>query len=347
MTKKKNKTDLNKKRVKMKSKRPSNLVEWKDWVRRTGVGIFLSILRYILLFCIGYVILLPILKMISKGFMSPQEVSAPASEWVPSSPSTEHFYVAFKLLNYPKAILYTLGTTALQVVLQVFSAAITGYAFARQRSKKIQVLFAIVILTIVVPQSILVLPQYLSFRNFDIFGIFRAITGESINLIGKPFVMYLLDFCGMGLYAGLYVYIFRQFFRGLPRELEESAYIDGCGYIKTLFRIIMPNAASGVITVGVLSFVWNWNDTYLTGRFVGNNLNLMVRLNEVAGGMANTMQSIQKQIPGEFYFNYSDPVYQASVLSTASLLVMIPLIILYAFVQKKFVESSSRAGIVG
>lgn len=347
MTKKKKEGAPKTKYVKPKAKRPANFTEWKEWFRKTGSGILLGALRYILLFCIGYIILLPILKMISKGFMSPQEVSSPVSQWIPSKVSTEHFVMAFKLLNYPKAVAYTVVTTALQVVLQVFSAAITGYAFARLRSKKLQALFFIVILTIVVPQSVLVLPQYLSFRNFDILGIIKAITGSSVNLIGKPITLFLLDFCGMGLRAGLYIFIFRQAFRGLPRELEEAAYIDGCSFIQTLFRVVVPNADASIITVGVLSFVWNWNDTFYTSRFVGNKLNLMVRLNEISGAMDNMLQSLSRSVPADFYFNYRDPIYQASVLSTASLLVILPLIILYAFIQKKFVESSSRAGIVG
>lgn len=345
MTKKK-KTAPATKQVQPKAKRSKGFEEWKEWFRRTGSGLFLGLLRYVLLFCVGYIILLPILKMISTGFMSPQEVSSPVSQWIPSKPSTEHFVVAYKLLDYPKTLVYSLVSTIGQVVLQVFSAAITGYAFARIRSKKVQALFSIVILAIVVPQSVLVLPQYLIFRNFDIFGIIEKLTGTPLNLLGNPIILYLLDFCGMGLRAGLYIFIFRQFFRGLPRELEEAAYIDGCGFIQTLFRIIMPNADSSIITVSVLSFVWNWNDTYLTGRFT-NSATLMVRLNQVSGAMDNAMQSIQRAIPGDFYFNYTDPVYQASVLSTASLLVILPLIILYSFIQKKFVESSSRAGIVG
>ncbi len=323
-----------------------NLQEFSDWFKKTGSMILLSILRYALILCIGYIILLPLLEMISTAFMSPEEVGSPVSEWVPAEFSLEHIIVAFRLLNYRDSVLYTLLTTAGQVVLQILSAAITGYAFARVRSKKIQAMFAIVILTIVVPQSVMVLPQYIYFSNFDVFGIIELITGKPLNLIGEPAVLYLLDFCGMGLKSGLYIYIFRQFFRGLPKELEEAAHMDGCGFIRTLFTIVMPNATPGIITVGVLSFVWNWNDTFYTNRFVGSQLNLMVRLNRVSGAMDQFMNGL-KNIPAGFYFNTSDPLYQSSILSTASLLVILPLIILYMFIQKKFVESASNSGIVG
>lgn len=307
----------------------------------------MSILRYALILCIGQIILRPLLEMISASFMSPEEVGNPVSTWIPSKFSIEHLAVAFTLLNYPSAVVYTLLTTVGQVLLQVLSAAVTGYSFARIRSKKIQKLFAIVILTIVVPPSVMMLPQYLMFRNFDPFGIFTAITGQPLNLLGNPVTVYILDFCGMGLKAGLYIYIFRQFFRGLPKELEEAAHMDGCGFVKTLFSIIMPNAVPGIITVSVLSFVWNWNDTYYTNLFIGNNLNLMVRLNTVSAAMEQYLWSIHTKVPSQFIFDHGNVLYQSSVLTSSSLLVVLPLIILYMFVQKRFVESASNAGIVG
>ena len=173
------------------------------------------------------------------------------------------------------------------------------------------------------------------------------LTGNAVNLLGKPIVLYILDFCGMGLKAGLYIYIFRQFFRGLPYSLEEAAYVDGSGFIRTLFTIALPNAMPGIITVTVLSFVWNWNDTFYTNRFVGTDTNLMVRLNKVSAAMDNMLQAIGGQIPESYYFDYTDPLYQASVLSSASLLVILPLLVLYSFIQKRFVESASSSGLGG
>ena len=307
----------------------------------------MSILRYALILSIGFIILMPILQMISKSFMSPEEVGSPVSTWVPSAFSIEHLFVAFHLLDYPASLAYTLATTALQVLLQILSAAITGYSFARLRSKKLQKLFAVVILTIVVPPSVLMLPQYLFFRNFDIFGINKLITGSSINLLGNPVALYMLDFFGMGLKGGLYIFIFRQFFRGLPRELEEAAHMDGCSFLGTLFKIILPNAVPGIITVGVLSFVWNWNDTYSTNLFVAIILDLVVKLNSSSAGMDNALWAIHKNVPGDFYFEHTNILYQGSILTASSLLVILPLIVLYMFIQKRFVESASNAGIVG
>lgn len=123
--------------------------------------------------------------------------------------------------------------------------------------------------------------------------------------------------------------------------------MDGCSFLGTLFKIILPNAVPGIITVGVLSFVWNWNDTYYTNLFVANKLNLMVKLNSSSAGMDNALWAIHKNVPGDFYFEHTNILYQGSILTASSLLVILPLIVLYMFIQKRFVESASNAGIVG
>lgn len=319
----------------------------KEWLKKNSSGIFTSIMRYAFLICVGYIIMLPILEMISTVLKPLDELGSPVSKWVPAHVTKENLVVGYTLLNYPKSLAYTFFTTLLQVVIQTLSAALAGYAFARIKSKSIQSMFFGVILTIVVPQSVLMLPQYIFFRNFDIFGIIKLITGDHINLLNSPIVLYILDFTGMGLKSGLYIYIFRQFFRGLPKELEEAAYVDGCGFVRTLFRIVMPNATPSMITVATLSFVWNWNDTYFNSLFVKNPNNLMLRLSSASGGMDNALQSISRKIPAGFEFDYSNMLYQDAIVKTCSLLIVLPLLVLYLLIQRKFVENASRSGIVG
>ena len=328
-------------------KKSKSTLEIADWTKRKAGSLLTSLLRYVLLICLSYIILLPILKMISTAIKSPNELGSPVSVWVPGAFSLEHLTVAFKLLDYPKSLLYTLATTCLQVIFQTLSAALAGYSFARLKFKGSNLLFFGVILTIVVPQQVLMLPQYIYFRNFDLFGIIKATTGSQINLLNTPLVLYILAAFGMGLKSGLYIYIFRQFFRGLPKELEEAAYVDGCGFVKTLFRIVMPNASSAIITVTVLGFVWNWNDTYYTNLFSNSKSNLMLRLNSVAAEMDQGLQSISKMIPEDFVFLAKNPLYQSAILATSSLFIILPLLILYLILQKKFVENASRSGIVG
>lgn len=336
----------NKKVVKTRRK-IHNFAELKIVLKRNSGHILMSLMRYILLICLGFIILMPLLEMISTSFKSAHELGSPTSEWIPADFTVENPVVAYHLLDYPKSLVYTFFSTLIQVLIQTASAAMCGYAFARLKSKALNIMFFGVILTIVVPQSILMLPQYVYFRNFDILGIIKLITGKEISLLGSPITLYILNLTGMGLKSGLYIYIFRQFFRGLPKELEEAAYVDGCGFVKTLLKVVMPNATSGVVTVATLSFVWNWNDVYYNNLFVKNTSNLMVRLTNATAYMDQYLRGISTHIPKSYAFLYNNPLYQAAIVSTASLLIILPLLILYLFLQRKFVESASRSGIVG
>lgn len=335
------------KKIKSPRRKIKNFNEFKVLVKRNGGHIFMALMRYALLICLGFIILMPLLQMVSTTFKSAYELGSPTSEWVPAEISIENPVVAYRLLDYPKSLAYTFFSTLVQVLIQTASAALCGYAFARLKSKALNIMFVGVILTIVVPQSILMLPQYIYFRNFDILGIIKLISGKELSLLGSPITLYILNLTGMGLKSGLYIYIFRQFFRGLPKELEEAAYVDGCGFVKTLLRVVMPNATSGVITVATLSFVWNWNDVYYNNLFVKNTSNLMVRLTNATAYMDQYLRGISRHIPKTFDFLYDNPLYQAAIVSTASLLIILPLLILYLFLQRKFVESASRSGIVG
>lgn len=313
--------------------------------------VLVSILRYALLIALGYLILTPILRMLAVAFKTPGELGSPVSVWIPSEFSVEHMVLAIKTINYQRTLPYTLVSVFFQVMLQIFAAMMAGYSFARLKFKGRGILFACVILTIVVPAQAISLPQYLNFRYFDFFGIIEGLTGQPLNLLGERIGLYILAATGQGLKGGLYIYIFRQSFRGLPKELEESAFVDGSGYLRTFFRIVLPNSMSPLLTVGVLAFVWNWNDMYFVNLFGGDQRNIMVRFNAATANMDQTLNSAVRALGGEATQNFellvSNPLYQQAIADTISLLVILPLIIGYLLIQNKFVESAERSGIVG
>ena len=127
--------------------------------------------------------------------------------------------------------------------------------------------FALVLLQIIVPVQIILIPQFSQFRYFDIFGLFNALMGDSINLVDTNLSMYIPALMCNGIRAGLFIYLFRQFFRGLPKELEDAAYLDGCGPFKTFISVMVPNAASSFLTVFIFSIVWYWNDYYVSSMY--------------------------------------------------------------------------------
>lgn len=332
----------------------------KAKVKKRAKSVIGMVFRYILIIDLGYMILYPILQYITQAFTHPYDAASTAFVWLPPTLSMDNIRMAWELLRYPTAFTYTFVSTAVVMLCQMLGSAFFGYSFARLKFKGSGVVFALVVLTIIVPQSALMLPQYIHFRNFDFFGIIQALLGHPLNLLNQRASIYILSFVGQGLSGGLFIYIFRQFFRGIPKELEEAAYIDGAGFLRTFFRIVLPVARLAFVTVGTLSFVWNWNDTYFPRLFnpTDNYLNVRIQtLKAPSGGDTLVQQAISR-----LYSNAKTPeaianlrsivrlkteAYDTNILATCALLTIIPLIILFLVVQKQFVEGVERSGIVG
>ena len=130
----------------------------------------------------------------------------------------------------------------------------------------------------------------------------------------------------------------RQFFRNISKELEEAAYVDGCGTLKTFLRIMLPDAKPILTSCFLFSFVWQWTDGFYSKMFLGNIRLLATQLaiigDRLSSYMTNTMKTAGASVG---YIN--------CIVSTGTLMVIVPLLILYLFAQKGFVESLSNSGI--
>lgn len=308
----------------------------------------IGFMRYSLIICLSYLILSPLIKNLSTAFTFPSELGLQSSVWIPSRSSVENWHVATLVLNYSKTLPYSLVQCLIIALCQLIAPLFAAYAFARLRLPLKRTLFACVILTIVVSPQIFMLPQYLHFRNFDMLGIFKLFTGKPINLLGSPASVILLNILGQGLKGGLFVYIFRQTFLGLPKALEEAAYIDGAGFLRTFFHIVLPSASSSILTVLVLSFVWNWNDPYYIRLLDPQNTNnIMLSFSRAAASIDQAVASISSKIPETYTVLMKNPVYEQAISKTMTLLIIIPLIILYLFIQRRFIQGVERSGITG
>lgn len=306
--------------------------------------------RYIILICIGFLIIKPIYTTLLQAITEQTSLGLNNSTWIPPETSAQSFVEANIILDYSKALPFSILNTLLLALLQTLSAALAAYTFARLKFKGSNLLFGLVIFTIIVPAQSIMLAQYTCFRNFDIFGIFKAVRGESINLIGSTVAMYLLSFSGVGIKGGLYIYILRQSYRQLPVSIEEAAYVDGAGFLKTFFLIVVPGVSTTLLTVSVLSFVWNYADTYFISLLMGNAIGkkqLSVRLVNIEQNMRWAIQEIEADVPSKYVVNFESPIIQKGVACACAILVIAPLIILYLFVQKKFVQGVERSGLGG
>lgn len=325
-------------KISMQAKKMASAVQDKDKLRLLGVDIknlVMALFRIVVIVGTSYVILSPVIGMIVNSFSSEADAYNPMVYILPHFPTLERYKLVIERMDYfvtlGRDLMYTISLT----LIQVFVCSMVGYGFARFDFPFKKLLFGCVVLMIVIPSHTIMFPLYITFRQFDPFGLCTLIFGEAQNLMGTPVPMYVMSLLGSGVRAGLYIYIFNQFFRGLPKEIEEAAFVDGAGIWYTYFRIMLLNATPAVITVTVFSLVWQYNDTFFAKLFLISDK--IVISKRIAG--------LQAQIANQD--KILDLTIQQLYLHAGILLVILPLIIMYVILQKYFIEGVERSGIVG
>ena len=282
--------------------------------------------------------------MLSIAVRGPDTVNDPSIVWIPREISLGSIKTAVEILEYPRAILTTSIISIGSTIGSLISCALVGYGFARFNFKEKNLAFALVVLTIIVPPQTTIISQFVSYRNFSLFGIMTVLHAiipsipATISLINTPWSFILPSFFASGLRAGLFIYIFRQFFSGMPKDLEEAAMIDGCGAFRTFVQVMLPLAKSAFITVLLFSFVWHWNDYFQSTMFFNDNQPISVMLNQ--------MQSLLQDAK-LFNMVTNTPDEIRTYLQSGCLLTILPPLVLYIFTQRFFTESIERTGIVG
>ena len=286
--------------------------------------------RFVILFGLSFVILYPLIYMISCTFRERTDMNDPTVMWIPRNYTLSVLKDTMNAMDFKTTLKNTLFLNIGCSLVQVVSCAITGYGFARFKFRGKGILFGIVILMILVPTQVISLPLYTQFRYF--------LGSSKINLIDSMWTMYLPAMTANGIRSGLMILIFRQFFKGLPKELEDAAYIDGCGPLKTFIRVMIPNAASSFLTVFLFSVVWYWNDYYVSTTFFTNTKTVAMTLYKLDSelkvwlfGDANAQVSPREMIVWK----------QAGCLISIA-----PILVLYTFLQTYFTEGIERSGLV-
>lgn len=305
-----------------------------DWSRRSviykkrllqaGGGL----IRTIFLLGVGYVTLYPLLFMISSSFMSVSDTLDATVVWLPSSLNWFNFQKAFELMNYGEALKNTLILVVPCVILQVASCVFIAYGFARFKLPGLPILFGLLLFNIIVPTNCYIIPVYVLMTE--------------LKLINTVWQFYIQALLGVGIRSALYIFVIRQFFRTMPKELEEAAFIDGCNPLQTFLWVMVPNIKSAILTVSVLSLVWYYNDFSMFGILLNGDYPLSVAITSVGTALDSSMQYLTGQALG------SDlKILRASILAAACLIVVLPITAIYVLVQKHFTEGIERTGIVG
>ncbi len=347
--------------------------------------IIFSIFRLVLMIGIAYIVLFPFLTKIAGSLMAPEDFVDVTVRLIPRNFTLDIYKYIISELEYWEAFGNTFTLAFSTALIQTFICCLIGYGFAKFKFKGRNLIFMLVMLTMIVPHQTIRFSMFMEFSYFDVFGIVRLLKGGGIEIFGwnvtelgegvktffegleclpdriqlMPYVkenganafrldmeitqaginicntyipFILLSLTGLAFKNGLYIFMLRQFFRGVPDELEESAYMDGAGTFRTFIQIILPLSVPMMVTVFLFAFCWQWTDTFYTGVFFNNsNTNLLV---DIVG------------IPPSLKLEYAgQSLYYTAIRNTCGLLIIMPLVVLYAFGQKFLVQGIENSGL--
>ena len=297
--------------------------KWNRWKARhltpqAVTSLLWKLVRAVILLGLCYIILYPFFIKVVNAFKTYSDFIDPTVRFLPKTFTWGNVRHVVKEMSYWSALQNTLLISVALGALQTLICAVVGYGFARFQFKGRNLCFFLVIFSLVVPSQTILLPLYLKFKAF--LGVFK--------LIGTAWPLVILSMTGLGIKNGLYIFMFRQFFRNMPQELEEASYLDGCGTLRTFTKIMLPAATAVMTTVFLLALAWQWTDTVFSPLFLDE-------VNILSKNVSALAQSAGK------------PIEVANYVNIGAVLAVLPIALIYIVLQKFFVESIDRAGIVG
>jgi len=293
---------------------------------RDGV---LRVAFYFLLATLSFVFLYPFIKMITQSLMTDDDLINITVKWIPSEFTWNNYAIAFKKLQFGRYVWNSALVAVVATIGHVFSCALTGYALARYNFRLKGLCFGFVILSMIVPVQTIIIPQYMQYSNW--------------GWLNSYLPLLVPTFFGFGLSGGFFIFLFRQFFLGLPYEMEEAARVDGCGPIRTYARIMLPMSQSSLLVCAVLSLVWHWNDYFEPGVYVTD-----VWLKMLPNRLPSLYAELSKENFTMIAINDIEGInFNEAMLMAATFLCIVPILILYLFLQRRFMEGVERSGLTG
>lgn len=280
------------------------------------------IIIYSVLIVLAFVFLYPYIYMVLTSVKQPKDLYDVTIHWIPRHATLDNYRQAWTVLNYP---LHFLNSTIIAVgatIGHVLSAAVVGYGFARFSFKGKNLLFTLAIVTLIVPPQTIIIPLYQGYYD--------------LNWLDLPLPLIIPAFFGNGLKGALFIFLFRQIFQGLPNDLENAAKLDGCGVFRAFGKIAFPLAGPAVLVTVILSLVWHWNDFFEPQVYLVTQERFTLPMllpglwNLYNSTMGNAVEAMNTTIP-----------------MACSCLVLLPMLITYTFLQRRFMKGIERSGLVG
>ena len=267
-------------------------------------------LNYILIYAIliagALVILAPLAWMISTSLKNRSAVFRFPPEWIPDPVLWHNYPEALTILPFGTFFINTVIVTLLAVLGELISSAVVGYSFARLRWKGRNLLFVVVLATMMLPRQVTLIPVFIIFRSLDWINTFAPLVVPS--WFGVPF----------------YIFLLRQFYMTIPFDLDDAAAIDGWSRLGVFWRIVLPLSKPVLASVAIFSFQYHWNDFFQPLIYLFDNEKFTLALG---------LRFFQGNYGTEWHY-----------LMAASLVVMLPLILVFFFAQKIFIQGVVYTG---
>ncbi|HHY96398.1 MAG TPA: carbohydrate ABC transporter permease [Acholeplasma sp.] len=308
-------TNINWKQVQSKTKRFLFGMNFMD-------GFVFKFIIYFLLVIIGFVFVYPLLVMLSFSLMSLEDLINPMVSQIPITLYFNNYVDAFIALDYIKVFFQSLVVTLIPAIIETFIASLIGYGFARFEFPLKKFWMVLVVVIYMIPPQVYLIPRFVLFHNMGL-----------LNNIGSVLVPTTF---GQGLNSSIFILIFYQFYKMIPKALDEAAQIDGASRLYIYFKIAIPLSIPSFITSFLFSFVWQWNETYQTFMFLGDGwqtlqTRLAIFVSAAQGNQVTLVEAAQNEAQA----------------MAGNILIMIPMLIVYLILQKQFIEGIDKSGITG
>lgn len=266
---------------------------------------------HLVLISLSFIFMFPFIWMLFTALKTPAELLAGIGTLLPNDPQWSNFRIAVTTVPFFLYLRNSLIIVFFAVIGTLFSATLSAYAFAKLTWPGRDTLFVIMLATMMIPGQVILIPSYILYNQ--------------IGWLGTRLPLTVPYFFGGG--AAFYIFLLRQFYKGIPRELGESAIVDGAGHFKIFVYIMLPLTKPALLTVSLLTFMFVWNDYFGPLIYLSNPDHWTLALG---------LRGFQTQFTGRY-----------DLMMAAAILVMLPTLVLFFAAQKYFIEGITFTGIKG
>lgn len=277
---------------------------------------------------LAYIFLYPFLYMVINSIKTNEDLYSSVVIWIPRSLHFSNYKMASSIINYGRCLKNTLIVTLLSMVGQLITCSMAGYGLARCRFVGKKILIFMMLLAMLIPVQTIIVPQYLLYYELGWINSYL------------PFI--IPSWLGCGFKGALFIFVFRQFYSSLPRELEDAARVDGCGFLRTFFLIVFPVSRSSYVVVTVLAMVWHWSNYFEPSIYISKT-----EMSLLSSSLSNLALTITKppDVVEKLHGITSENVLNNAVLMAACFMVMIPILIVFAVLQRQFIQGIEHTGL--